>query len=185
MEKTTVLGALTAALIVLAAAVNVQAATIWLPTDSGEIDVQYFDYFAPHQFAIFDDSSALLPGDPHLVLDSTAQPVGPLAVSADTIDFTQNGADWILTSSTTGNTLTLTNSNHFQLALYDGINWTGDIGYLEVSYGQYVIEWPKNITLLQIDAVPVPIPAGIYLLGVGLLACAGLRKHTHGSDKEV
>jgi hypothetical protein len=173
MKNSTVLRAITAALIiVLTAAFNAEAGTVWIPTNSGEVDIQYYDFFNQYQFAIFDDSSSLAATDSRLELSKPA----------DTIDFVQNGADWIISPhSNPANTLTLTNSNRFQLAMLDGTTWVADIGFLETSYGMYIIQWPRDITLLQIDAVPVPLPAGIYLLCVGVFTCAGLKKYIHGS----
>ncbi len=177
MKNITILGVITAVLIVFSSAFNAQAGTVWAPTESGEIDIQYIDFFTQYQLAIFDDSFPINNSYPHL----------ELAMPYDTIYFEQNGSDWIIFSdSSPANTLTLKYSNHFQLALWDGTTWMEDLSPPEEkSYGMYVITWPQNITLTQIDAVPVPIPAGIYLLGVGLLACAGLKKYTIGSDKQV
>ena len=159
---------------------------IWMPTESGEIDVQYLDYMAPHDFAIFDDSSSLIDSEPHLMINNTpSYPGFPFA--GDTIEFTQVGSDWLLTSDKTGNTLTLTNSYYFQVAMRDITGtWYPVDAIMEQSYGQYVLQWmmdPRNpkddVFLLQVDARPVPVPPSIILLGFGLTGLAlGRRRRT-------
>ncbi len=157
---------------------TVQAATTWYPTDSGEIDINYLYIGAPNYvFAIFDDQSSLIDSDPHLILNST--PIPSTTIAGDTIEFKKNGNDWDLTSTKTGNTLTLSDSYNFKVALRQGIDpnytWIGNADFYKVSYGQYVLLWPQGITLQQVDAKPVPVPTSLLVLGVGLLGLIGFK----------
>ena len=167
---------------ILLAAVLSQAAwanTIWIPTESGQIDVQYFDADAPHMFAIFDDSSSLLDSDPHLILNNVPS---VFSMAGDTISFTPNGSNWDLVSTKTGNTLTLTDSYRFQVAMQlptAGV-WIPNDSENKLSYGQYLLNWSNyDVSLLQIDAKPVPLPPALYLMGMGLVALAGVKRKGH------
>ena len=72
--------------------VPVQAATVWFPTESGEIDVNFLN-LSDFNLAIFDDDDVGL---------ST-----PLVLNApgDTISFSQINGDWNLLSTFYGNCL--------------------------------------------------------------------------------
>jgi len=150
-------------------------ATYWLPTESGEVDVNYLTYTGSGSYAIFDDSSSLGTGDDHLVLGSFA----------DTIYFVQNGSDWDLYSGSVGGSpdLTLSGSARFQLAWMPSgeSTWYGDTGYTNLSPGVYEVEWtnvgspPSHI--VQIDAVPsIPLPPSDAILFSGLLGIFGVRR---------
>ena len=147
-------------------------ATIWQPTVSGEIDVNYIGSGA--QFAIFDDSDLALTGS-KLVMTG-----GPLGVS-DTIGFSlnANGVDYDLALNGAASGFTLTSSNMFQVAWLD----SNDVWKIDTSYSTdgkvSKIFWnygTDSATLFQIDAKPVPVPAAAWLLGSGLLGLIGIRR---------
>jgi len=143
--------------------VPVQASTVWYPTESGKIDVNFLN-LSGFEIAIFDDDDVGL---------ST-----PLVLNApgDTISFSQINGDWNLLSSETGNTLTLTDSFNFMLALDLNSNWQGNTGFDKLAYGIYNVKWGEIEGLGMIDAQPVPLPASILLLGPGLIGLIGLRR---------
>lgn len=170
-----ILATMLTVLLVVCAAGFAQA-TYWVPTESGEIDVNYLTYTGSGTYAIFDDSSSLAAGDAHLALDS----------AADTIYFVQNGSDWDLSSTKTGNTLTLSDSPTFQVAWMPvgESSWYIDTGYTYLSPGVYQLNWDnvgspqQSSSIVQIDAVPssVPIPPSAVILFTGLLGLFGVRR---------
>ncbi|OPX19259.1 MAG: hypothetical protein BZ151_10220 [Desulfobacca sp. 4484_104] len=170
-----ILTTLLAVLLIVCAAGFAQA-TYWVPTESGEIDVNYLTYTGSGTYAIFDDSSNLDGSDSHLVLSS----------SADTIYFVQNGSNWDLNSTTTGNNLTLSNSATFQVAWMPAgeTSWYIDTSYTYLSPGVYQLNWTgvdrpsQSSSIVQIDAEPssVPIPASAVILFTGLLGLFGVRR---------
>ncbi len=142
-----------------------QASTVWYPTDSGEIDINFIT-LAPG-FAIFDDNDTGFIGS-NLILNDPA----------DTILFSLSGSDWNLLSTETGRTLTLTNSFNFMLAseTSPGV-WVGNTGFEELAFGMYKVSWDNpEMEITMIDAQPVPLPASVLLLGPGLLVLIGLRR---------
>ncbi len=161
-------------MLIFAVAFSAQANTIWIPTESGKIDVNYA-WGSDITFAIFDDSADINDpmADKLIVSDPSPIVLPGLTIYADTIGFTPNGSDWDLQSTETGNTLTLTDSFQFQLALFDGSTWI-EPTYHKVADGQYAIEWPQNLTVLQVDAKPVPIPPTVLILGSGILSLVGI-----------
>ncbi|MCK4379325.1 MAG: hypothetical protein KAW01_08285, partial [Deltaproteobacteria bacterium] len=148
-------------------------ATFWVPTESGVIDVNYLTYTGSGAYAIFDDSSVLgVTTDPYLLLDPTA----------DTIFFVQNGSNWDLSSSVTGNTVSLTGNNTFQLAWMPSSDtaWYADTSYTFLSHGVYNVSWDVHYSthvlsssITQIDAAPVPVPPSAIMLLSGLLGLVG------------
>ena len=144
-----------------------QASTVWYPTDSGEIDVNFITLAPGFPLAIFDDSDAGFSGSNLILRDP-----------ADTILFSQNGSDWDLVSTETGSMLTLTNSFNFMLALEVSTgNWVGNTGFEKLAFGIYQVSWDvPDVKITMIDAQPVPLPASVLLLGPGLLVLIGLRR---------
>ena len=154
-------------------------ASLWVPTESGSVDIGYLMLppTTTGAFAIFDDGSSLgSTSDPHLLLSS----------SGDTISFASasNGSDWNLTSDETSNHLTLSGSNTFQLAWQpvSGGDWYADTGFSKNSFGHYIVSWNiynnAAVSLYQSDAVPsvVPIPPSAIMLFSGILGLFGVRR---------
>jgi len=141
----------------------VQAATVWSPTESGQIDVNFlnFDFV---DIALFDDDD---------IAFSMPLYVGLIA---DTISFEQVGSDWVLKSSETDNTITLTGSSNFIVALDDNVNWQGVSDIEKIAFGIYNLNWGLLAQVTMIDAQPVPLPAAILLLGTGLLGIIGFKR---------
>ncbi len=162
-------------LFTLTLAISAWANTIWIPTESGEIDINYV-WGEDVTFAIFDDSAdPNNPGADRLIIhDPSPISLPGLTIYADTIEFTPSGSDWLLQSTETGNSLTLTDSYQFQIALFDGGSWI-DPSYNKIAEGQYALVWSQDITVLQVDAKPVPVPAAILLLGAGAVSLVGWR----------
>jgi len=146
-----------------------QASTVWYPTDSGEIDVNFITLAPGFPLAIFDDNDTGFSG-----LNLT------LRDPADTILFSQKGSDWDLVSTETGNTFTLTNSFNFMLALETSPGvWVGNTGFKELAFGIYQVSWAladQDVEITMIDAQPVPLPASVLMFGSGLLVLTGLRR---------
>ena len=181
--KKTLLLAIVAAMLLFGPIMNAQAVvcppctgdpTIWVPTESGDIDIQYFGrYVRGYEFAIFDDMSALDDSDPHFML---RKPTPDLV--ADTVVFEKEGNDWKITSNDSGlSSVVLKDSKRFQVAARgnDGI-WVGGIDNGALSIGMHDICWPDCINLTQIDAQPVPIPGAVWLLGSGLVGLVGFAR---------
>ena len=156
---------LTICLVFSAFVVPVQAApvTVWLPTESGEIDVNTL-YLGDFDLAIFD------------VDDTDFSFPFQLAKPGDTVFFNQVGSDWELTSSQTSNTITLEDSFHFILALDDNGTWVGSTDFAKIAFGIFNVSWGAERQLIIIDAQPVPLPASILLLATGVLAFIGIRR---------
>ena len=143
--------------------VPVQASTVWFPTESGQIDVNFLN-LSGFDLAIFDDDDVGL---------ST-----PLVLNApgDTISFSQINGDWDLLSTETGNTLTLTDSFNFMIALNGGVNWIANTDFEKIAFGLYNLKWDNIVGIAVIDAQPVPLPASVLLLGSGLFALVAIRR---------
>jgi hypothetical protein len=166
MKKTVL--SLIASFLIIAFVIPAQAATIYAPTPSGEIDINFLVMDDINTFAIFDDDDATF--DNPLIL----------APVADTISLMQNGNDWDLVSTETGNTLTLTDSSQFMLAMLPQMAamWEGNTSEDELAFGIYEVKWEdRKITISMIDAVPaVPLPASFLLLGSGFIGLVGFRR---------
>ncbi len=141
--------------------------TVWVPTESGEVDVNYLT-LSDAKFAIFDDTADLAV-DPYFLIKTPA----------DTVQFIADGDDWGLKHvDETVPSFYLQDSNQFILAMDNGSGWVAGNAADELAYGIYSVCWPGDCVtkMVQIDAQPVPIPAAVYLLGAGLLGIAGFRK---------
>ena len=136
------------------------ASTIWMPTD-GDLNIFDFSYGASGlDFAIFDDSN--------LALDDSLGYL-PLAMF-DKVELQASGADWNITNSG-GDGFTLTDSDQFLLAAYDGVNWSSDVSITVLGGANaYEVEFYNGYSLILNDAVPsaVPVPAAVWLFGSGL-----------------
>ena len=135
--------------------------TVWFPTESGQIDVNFIGEL---DIAIFDDDDS-----------GYANPLR-LADIADTITFNMVGNDWVLESTQTGNSITLVDSSYFVIAQDLGIGWIGSTEFEKLAFGIYNVNWGTNNQIKVIDAQPVPLPASVLLLGTGLLGFLGLRR---------
>lgn len=148
-------------------------ATIWMPTESGQVDVQYWSETFDVQFAIFDDQADLA-DDPYFLINNI-----PNVGTADTVLFVeQSNGDWGLQHvNDIAPSFFLQDSNRFILAMKDGSGWSGGHDMQELSYGMHTVCWQGSlVTMLQIDAQPVPIPGAVWLLGAGLVGLAAFRK---------
>ena len=177
MKKTVL--SLIVSFLIIAFVIPAQGATIYAPTPSGEIDINFLVMDDVNTFAIFDDSDTIF--EIPLVL----------AATADTISLMKNGNDWDLMSTETGNTLTLTDSPNFMLAMQPQMTagWIGNTSEEELAFGIYEIKWEDpqdvtinpDVTIIMVDAVPaVPLPASFLLLGSGLIGIIGFRQRKKG-----
>ncbi len=169
------------ALLFVGSVLNAQASTVWEPTASGDTDIQYIGFTKNVTYAIFDDMSDLSNSDPHYVFRSSIHPPPEfMPFFGETIKFTQVGNDWAISNvdfPLWDFGVILKDSNRFQLAmLVPGVGWVGGTDAFALGYGQHLVSWNNGVSILQIDAQPVPIPAAAYLFGAGLLAFAGIRK---------
>jgi hypothetical protein len=143
----------------------VHASIVWFPTESGQIDVNFIN-LTQFDLAIFDDDD---------VGYST-----PLVLNApgDTISFSQTNGDWNLLSTETANTLTLSDSFNFMIALNDGADWIANTEFDKIAFGLYNLTWDKGeiVGIAVIDAQPVPLPASVLLMGSGLLGLVAIRR---------
>ena len=166
MKKTVL--SLMASFLIIAFVVPAQAVTIWEPTESGIIDINYLALDEINSIAMFDDSD--------MILEIPLMLVAP----SDTIFFTQNGDDWDLVSTVSGNTLTLADSPKFMLGMQPvgTSGWMGNTGEAMIAAGMYNVNWvDPEVTITIVDAQPVvPVPATILLLVPGLLGIIGLRR---------
>jgi hypothetical protein len=112
-----------------------------MPTESEQIDV-HFTNSTGYSLAIFDDDDT-----------GYAQPLF-LANPSDTVLFSQINGDWYL-SSTGGNTLTLSDSFNFLIALNDGSGWMGSTDYEIIALGEYNVKWGDISGVTVRDAKPV------------------------------
>ncbi len=156
--------------------------TIWEPTESGNIDINYSGFEIYGKIAIFDDQASLLDSDPHFILQGNPG----FGIVWDSIELLPVGDDFGIRRAGMPNTprVILEGSNRFQVAMKVNNCWlpgfsTGVAGTLglDPAYGQHAITWDGfDALLIQVDAQPVPIPGAIYMLGVGLAGLALFKK---------
>ncbi len=156
--------------------------TIWEPTESGNIDINYSGFEIYGKIAIFDDQASLLDSDPHFILQGNPG----FGIVWDSIELLPVGDDFGIRRAGMPNTprVILEGSNRFQVAMKVDDCWlpgfnseVADALGLDSAYGQHAITWYGfDALLIQVDAQPVPIPGAIYLLGVGLAGLAIFKK---------
>jgi len=74
----------------------------------------------------------------------------------------------------------LTPDEWVQLLVFDGNQWTADIGMTQTGPDSFLLDFPTQDTLLIVDAsteaTVVPIPPAIWLFGAGLLGMVGVAR---------
>lgn len=164
-------------------------AAIFSPTNQ---DVNFFNVClgcdtTGLELGLFDDSVVSFAGQPWLSVN----------VNGDVVDFSPTigqNTDYNLTNNAydvdpfgAHNTLTLTGSDNFQLALRRGA--PGDANFIAWSLADTVIcseatqsctaSWDFGTSELIVDvqlATVIPVPAAIWLLGTGLIGLVGVAR---------
>jgi len=147
------------------ASVSANAATIFAPTD-GDVNFLFGD-LAGGTLAMFDDSDQdYLGSSIGIDVPSIVGFTGPIS------------GDYIATNSS-GNTLTLTDSDQFILGLNVGGNWLSDSGVIDQGANSYTVLFNNGGSVLEIDVQvvsAVPVPAAVWLFGSGLLGLIGIAR---------
>ena len=161
-------GVLCAGVLAVASSVA-NASTVFFPTD-GNINF-LFSGLGSNQLYMFDDddngnfASADSLGNSLLIpVPSVVGITGP------------TGSGDYLATSETPDTLTLTGSNQFVLALFDGASWIGDSSVTDNGANAYTVEFQMGQDVLVVDVQVIPVPAAVWLFGSGLIGLVGIAR---------
>lgn len=143
------------------------ASTVWEPVSSKvEFTLAADGGTGTYQFALFDDVQTA--NDPlYLFVKKTS----------DSVIFSQlpNSADW--QAKNPPDAVTLTGSNRFRIALFDGKDWVADTADWNPENCTYTIIFGADYPELIIsNAKTVPAPASALLLGAGIVGLIGFRR---------
>ena len=160
----------------LATSVASAATVIWTPTN---LDINYVFYEGTNEdtnlYALFDVEDFDGDQDYALIINKPGDEIVHLAAT--------NGSDFVLTSTTTGNTTTLKNDKEFVVATSfdNGISWTDafDTQIFVPNTNMYTLTFSTG-AVLSIDAAPevqaVPVPAAAWLFGTGLFGIVAVAR---------
>ena len=170
-------GILAATLLCLAAA-SAQASTVLMPTDG---DVNIFIDLSPlaslessYTLAMFDDSvttvtEMLSANRLDIVSNQIVAITGPIS-----------GGDFIATGTDPVATLSLSGNHNFILGITDGTNWFMDTGTGSISLGAnaeiITFAGANSVFVTDVTVSAVPLPAAVWLFGVGLIGLAGIAR---------
>lgn len=164
--------------LLLLGSASANASTVLSPTDG---DVNFINFETPgtefsFELYLFDDSVTinpmLNPSDGLFVVrPSIVGIAGPV------------GSNYIATNSL-ANTLTLTGSDHFIVAMYDVFSnaWIEDSGYTDLGANAIRMtfggtEGGFSGVIVDVQAAsPVPLPTAIWLFASGLVALTGISR---------
>lgn len=135
------------------------ASTVFFPTDG---DVNFlFSNLGSNQLFMFDDDDN---NNFAAALDNLSIPLPSIVGIAG-----PNGSGDYIATNSLANTLTLTGSDQFVLAIFDGANWIGDTSVTANGANAYTVEFDVGGNVLAVDVQVVPVPAAVWLFGSGLL----------------
>lgn len=146
--------------------VPVHAATIVFSPTDGNINV-LLDDLGGGTLAIFDDSDTGFSG-PYLEIDvpSVASFSGPV------------GMDYTVTNSTF-DSLTLTGSANFLLALDSGSGWMMPTAVTPLGASAYTVSFDEaSVLITDISAATIPVPAAAWLFASGLIGLVGVARRS-------
>jgi len=151
-------------------ATTANSTTVFAPTDG---DVNFlFGSLSGYELYMFDDDDAGNYGGSGV--DSLPIPV-PSIVGIAGPSFV---GDYIATSEV-GATLTLTDTDQFVLALFDGTTWYENTATY-VGANSYTVEFDTesgSVLTIDVEVIPeVPVPAAAWLFGSGLIGLVGIAR---------
>ncbi|GEM_PF-3658165 len=103
-----------------------------------------------------------------------------LSPTSDSVTFTAQGSNWLITNSTSGS-FTLLGSNAFVIGATTGASWVLDSGYRYAGADQYSVYFPTGspvpTTTLQVSGLAaVPLPAALWLFVSGFIGMVGVAR---------